>query len=51
MRIEEEEAAGRYTLEGRTYHFCSKRCLHKFREHPDWYVETGPGQEQEADPD
>lgn len=47
MMIEEDEAAGAVTYEGRTYHFCSARCLRNFDEHPDRYVATGTRRDED----
>ena len=38
MTIEPATAAGHFDYEGTTYHFCSVRCLERFRAAPDQYV-------------
>ena len=38
MTIEPATAAGHFDYEGATYHFCSVRCLERFRAAPDQYV-------------
>ena len=35
MTVDPDSAAGSYEYKGRTYYFCSTRCLHKFREDPE----------------
>ena len=40
MTVEPATAAGRFDHEGRTYYFCSTRCLDRFRAAPDQYVKT-----------
>ncbi len=39
MTIEEKDAAGTSTYQGRTYHFCSPACKEKFEKDPGSYVE------------
>lgn len=38
MTIDEREAAATVEHDGKTYHFCSKHCAHRFTEHPEDYV-------------
>jgi Cu+-exporting ATPase len=38
MTVEPDTAAGSYEHEGRTYYFCSKSCLDKFRQDPDAFT-------------
>ena len=38
MTVDPATAAGSATYEGRTYHFCSPRCLERFRADPGRYV-------------
>jgi P-type Cu+ transporter len=39
MKVEAESAAGSYALDGRTYLFCSERCLNTFKQNPQRYVD------------
>ena len=39
MRIAPEGAAGRATHKGETYYFCSQRCLTRFKEAPESFIE------------
>jgi Cu+-exporting ATPase len=43
MTVQPGTAAGFYEHEGKTYYFCAKRCLEKFRSDPQYYV-TSPDQ-------
>lgn len=38
MTVNPETAAGKFEHEGKTYHFCSKHCLHKFSQNPESYL-------------
>ncbi|HRC44442.1 MAG TPA: YHS domain-containing protein [Nitrospira sp.] len=40
MTVEPATAAGHFDHGGRTYYFCSTRCLDRFRAAPDQYVKT-----------
>lgn len=44
MAVEESKAAGRFSHEGRTYYFCSTRCMREFEADPAAFVraETTP---------
>ena len=48
MNVQPEKAAGSAEFGGRTYYFCSPRCLEKFRAEPGRYVEAAPAPEQPA---
>ena len=41
MKVDPDTAAGSYEYEGRTYFFCSKSCLNKFRQAPESFVGGG----------
>src|SRR5262245_38163780 len=41
MTVDPATAAGSFTHDGTTYHFCSKHCLEKFRADPARYVGAG----------
>ena len=41
MKVDPDAAAGSYEHEGRTYYFCSKSCLDKFRREPDSFIGGG----------
>jgi Cu+-exporting ATPase len=45
-----EDTAHRHVHQGSTYLFCSERCLHKFREHPQQYLkqEGAPAAKERA---
>jgi Cu+-exporting ATPase len=38
MTVNPNAAAGSYEYNGKTYYFCSTRCLHKFRENPERFL-------------
>ncbi|MDQ3919849.1 MAG: heavy metal translocating P-type ATPase [Acidobacteriota bacterium] len=38
MTVDPEAAAGSFEYGGRTYYFCSKSCLNKFRQEPDAFI-------------
>jgi Cu+-exporting ATPase len=38
MEIDEKRARGTSTVEGKTYHFCSKACKKKFDASPEKYT-------------
>jgi YHS domain-containing protein len=40
MTIDSDTAAASKRFQGVTYYFCSDRCVRKFREHPEWYVDA-----------
>ena len=42
MTVNPESAAGSFEYNGQTYYFCSKHCLHKFREAPERFFSGGP---------
>ena len=42
MTVDPATAAGRYDYLGRTFHFCSKHCLHSFSADPAKYVSGQP---------
>ena len=42
MTVRQESAAGSYVHGGKTYYFCSKGCLEKFRAAPTQYLASGP---------
>ena len=42
MTVDPESSAGSFVHEGRTYHFCSKHCLHKFSQNPTQFLEPIP---------
>src|SRR5947209_7570799 len=52
MKVNTDAAAGSYEHEGRTYYFCSKSCLDKFRQEPASFLggSTGPGRESRVEP-
>ena len=41
MTVQPSTAAGSHTFEGKTYYFCSKGCLDKFRADPARYLSSG----------
>ena len=47
-----EDAPLQHRFEGVTYRFCSEHCLHKFKEHPEQYLEkqTSPSHESHGEP-
>jgi P-type Cu+ transporter len=44
MTVRPATAAGSYDYQGKTYYFCGKSCLEKFRTHPQYYL-TPPEQQ------
>ncbi len=42
MKVVPERAAGSYEYEGETYYFCNVRCLERFREDPEQYLDASP---------
>jgi Cu+-exporting ATPase len=48
MTVDPATAAGSFTHDGTTYHFCSRHCLQKFRADPGRYVGPGAGPEAHA---
>ena len=42
MIVDPESSAGSFEFEGKTYHFCSKHCLHKFSANPRQFLEASP---------
>ncbi|MFV1986900.1 MAG: YHS domain-containing protein [Gemmatimonadota bacterium] len=42
MNITPEEIVASIDFQGKSYHFCSERCLQRFEEHPGWYVAIEP---------
>ena len=41
MQVDPAKSAGSFEFEGTTYHFCSVRCLEKFKSDPDGYLARG----------
>jgi P-type Cu+ transporter len=41
MTVEPSRAAGSVDYQGRTYYFCGRRCLERFRENPEPFVSGG----------
>ncbi|MDD2581811.1 MAG: heavy metal translocating P-type ATPase [Desulfuromonadaceae bacterium] len=39
MEVMPDKAAGSNIYNGETYYFCSDNCLHKFKEHPEQYLD------------
>ena len=48
MEIDEAAATFRAEEHGRIYYFCSEGCMAEFMRHPEDYVDTRPGGEQEC---
>ncbi|MFN2598506.1 MAG: heavy metal translocating P-type ATPase, partial [Pyrinomonadaceae bacterium] len=48
MKVNPDSAAGSYEHKGRTYYFCSKSCLNKFRQEPDSFIRGKAEPEQEG---
>jgi Cu+-exporting ATPase len=42
MRVDPAKAAGKHDHKGKTYYFCSKGCLEKFKAQPDNYLGAKP---------
>ena len=38
MKVMPETAAGSHKYKGRTYYFCSRRCVERFRANPDQFL-------------
>jgi Cu+-exporting ATPase len=38
MTVQEKEAAGSFAYQGRSYYFCSAKCLNEFKTNPEAYV-------------
>src|SRR5918992_1511496 len=38
MTVDPDRAAGSFEYNGKTYYFCSTRCLHRFRENPESFL-------------
>jgi Cu+-exporting ATPase len=38
MSVQPDKAAGSFEYDGRTYYFCSRHCLEKFRADPQWFL-------------
>ncbi len=38
MQVDPEKAAGKREYNGKTFHFCSESCLHKFETNPAEYA-------------
>src|SRR5436190_6772763 len=41
MRVEPARAAGKFDYRGRTYYFCARSCLEKFRAEPERFIGAG----------
>ena len=41
MRVDPANSAGSFGYKGTTYHFCSIRCLEKFKSDPDSFLTHG----------
>ncbi len=48
MAVNPDSAAGSFEYKGQTYHFCSARCLQKFREAPERFVRDGQSASAES---
>jgi Cu+-exporting ATPase len=44
MNVMPETAAGKYDYKGKTYYFCSPRCLERFRSNPEQFLQGQRGQ-------
>jgi len=42
MKVDPDNAAGSFEYQGKTYYFCSTHCLHRFREHPESFLNPVP---------
>ena len=49
MKVDPATAAGHFDHRGKTYHFCSKHCLHRFSAEPEKYL-SGKAQAAPAQP-
>jgi YHS domain-containing protein len=38
MQVDEQKSAGKSEYQGKTYHFCSPGCKHRFDQEPDRYA-------------
>src|SRR5436853_271777 len=43
MRVEPAKAAGKWEYQGRTYYFCARSCLERFRKDPEAYLAPSRG--------
>ena len=51
MTVDPNEAAGSHEYEGKTYYFCSTRCVQRFREDPQRFLKpVSPPQEEPVKP-
>jgi Cu+-exporting ATPase len=48
MTVDPDSAAGSYEYEGRTYYFCNKSCLNRFRQSPESFIGGVAGTEKEG---
>jgi Cu+-exporting ATPase len=46
MKVDPDGAAGSYEYKGRTYFFCSKSCLNRFKQEPESFIGGGSEPEQ-----
>jgi Cu+-exporting ATPase len=44
MKVRPETAAGCHEYQGKTYYFCARSCLEKFRQEPERYLKPQPSQ-------
>jgi Cu+-exporting ATPase len=49
MSVAPETSAGKYEFEGKTYYFCAKSCLTKFRQNPESFLEERKEEKLEAE--
>jgi Cu+-exporting ATPase len=42
MEVEPESAAGAWEIAGRTYYFCSRSCLERFKADPESFLSMDP---------
>ena len=42
MTVDPDNAAGSFEYEGKTYHFCSTHCLHRFQKDPESFLNKAP---------
>jgi Cu+-exporting ATPase len=50
MTVQPASAAGSFTFDGKTYHFCSRHCLEKFQANPRHYLKKGPSHAEMTKP-
>jgi len=50
MAVNPERSAGTFEHKGKTYHFCSPRCLSRFQADPEPFLASGPKGMQEEEP-